>query len=77
LEESHFLPETEIDVDWITEIDSKYRLVLLAAKRSKQLQRGAKPRIYSSAKKTTRVALEEVRRGLVRYQPLVKPLKAD
>jgi DNA-directed RNA polymerase subunit omega len=71
------MPETDNDVDWTTEIDCKYRLVLLAAKRSKQLQRGAKPRIYSSAKKTTRVALEEVRRGLVRYQPLIKPLKAD
>jgi DNA-directed RNA polymerase subunit omega len=71
------MPETDNDVDWTTEIDSKYRLVLLAAKRSKQLQRGAKPRIYSSAKKTTRVALEEVRRGLVRYQPLVKPLRAE
>jgi DNA-directed RNA polymerase subunit omega len=70
------MPE-DIDDNWTTEIDSKYRLVLLAAKRSKQLQRGAKPRIYSSAKKTTRVALEEVRRGLVRYQPLVKPLKAE
>ena len=69
--------EADDEVDWTTKIDSKYRLVLLAAKRSKQLQRGAKPRIYSSAKKTTRVALEEVRRGLVRYQPLVKPLKAD
>ena len=68
------MAEADNDVDWTTEIDSKYRLVLLAAKRSKQLQRGAKPRIYSSAKKTTRVALEEVRRGLVRYQPLVKPL---
>jgi DNA-directed RNA polymerase omega subunit len=31
-------PDTE---DWTTEIDSKYRLVLLAAKRCKQLQRGA------------------------------------
>ena len=71
------MPEPENEVDWTTEIDSKYRLVLLAAKRSKQLQRGARPRIYSSAKKMTRVALEEVRRGLVRYQPLVKPLKAD
>ena len=70
------MPE-DIEVDWTTEIDSKYRLVLLAAKRSKQLQRGAKPRIYSLAKKTTRVALEEVRRGLVRYQPLIKPLKAE
>ena len=27
------------------EIDSKYRLIILAAKRSKQLQRGARPRI--------------------------------
>jgi DNA-directed RNA polymerase subunit omega len=71
------MPETDEDDNWTTEIDSKYRLVLLAAKRSKQLQRGAKPRIYSSAKKTTRVALEEVRRGLVKYQPLVKPLKAE
>jgi DNA-directed RNA polymerase omega subunit len=71
------MPETDDEVNWTTEIDSKYRLVLLAAKRSKQLQRGAKPRIYSSAKKTTRVALEEVRRGLVRYQPLVKPLKPE
>lgn len=71
------MPEADNEVSWTTDIDSKYRLVLLAAKRSKQLQRGAKPRIYCSAKKTTRVALEEVRRGLVRYQPLVKPLKAE
>ena len=71
------MPEIDNDADWTTEVDSKYRLVLLAAKRSKQLQRGAKPRIYSSAKKTTRVALEEVRRGLVRYLPLVKPLKSE
>jgi DNA-directed RNA polymerase subunit omega len=77
LEENLFMPETDEEDNWTTEIDSKYRLVLLAAKRSKQLQRGAKPRIYSSAKKTTRIALEEVRRGLVRYQPLVKPLKAE
>jgi DNA-directed RNA polymerase omega subunit len=71
------MPEIDNEADWTTEVDSKYRLVLLAAKRSKQLQRGAKPRIYSSAKKTTRVALEEVKRGLVRYLPLVKPLKAE
>ena len=57
---------------WTTEIDSKYRLVLLAAKRSKQLQKGAKPRVHSSAKKAIRVALEEVRRGLVQYQTLEK-----
>jgi len=71
------MPEADNGLDWTTEIDSKYRLVLLAARRSKQLQRGARARIYSSANKTTRVAIEEVRRGLVRYQPLVKPVKVD
>jgi len=61
------------DTDWTTEIDSKYRLVLLAAKRSKQIQKGAKPRIQSMAKKPTRIALEEVNRGLIHYQQIVKP----
>jgi DNA-directed RNA polymerase subunit omega len=70
------MPETDNEQNWTTEIDSKYRLVLLAAKRSKQLQRGAKPRIFSPAKKTTRVALEEVRRGLIQYQRIAKPVKA-
>jgi DNA-directed RNA polymerase omega subunit len=34
------MPEADKEMDWTTEIDSKYRLVLLAAKRSKQLQMG-------------------------------------
>jgi DNA-directed RNA polymerase subunit omega len=67
----------EENEEWTTQIDSKYRLVLLAAKRSKQLQRGAKPRIISVAKKTTRVALEEVQRGLIQYQVIVKPPKSE
>ena len=51
------------------EIDSKYRLIILAAKRSKQLQRGARPRIdIDPAKhKPTRIALEEVVQGRVRF----------
>ncbi|HKO61815.1 MAG TPA: DNA-directed RNA polymerase subunit omega [Pyrinomonadaceae bacterium] len=50
-------------------IDSKYRLIILAAKRSKQLQRGAHPRIDIDAlkHKNTRVALEEVMRGRVKF----------
>jgi DNA-directed RNA polymerase omega subunit len=50
-------------------IDSKYRLIILAAKRSKQLQRGARPRIDIDAlkHKNTRVALEEVMRGRVNF----------
>jgi DNA-directed RNA polymerase subunit omega len=51
------------------EIDSKYRLIILAAKRSKQLQRGARPRIDIDAlkHKNTRIALEEVMRGRVNF----------
>lgn len=52
------------------EIDSKYRLIIVAAKRSKQLQRGAKPRIEidSQKHKPTRIALEEVIRGRVPFR---------
>jgi DNA-directed RNA polymerase omega subunit len=52
------------------EIDSKYRLIILAAKRSKQLQRGARPRIDIDAlkHKNTRIALEEVMRGRVNFK---------
>jgi DNA-directed RNA polymerase subunit omega len=51
------------------EIDSKYRLIILAAKRSKQLQRGARPRIEidPSKHKPTRIALEEIIQGTVLF----------
>jgi len=51
------------------EIDSKYRLIILAAKRSKQLQRGARPRIEidQTKHKPTRIALEEVIQGTVKF----------
>jgi DNA-directed RNA polymerase subunit omega len=66
------MPEDNDDEKWTTKIDSKYRLVLLAAKRSKQIQKGARPRLQTSAKKPTRVALEEVQRGLITYQQVIK-----
>jgi DNA-directed RNA polymerase omega subunit len=51
------------------EIDSKYRLIILAAKRSKQLQRGARPRIEidPTKHKPTRIALEEVLQGTIQF----------
>jgi DNA-directed RNA polymerase subunit omega len=50
-------------------IDSKYRLILVAAQRSKQLQRGARPRVEmdTARHKPTRIALEEVQRGKVDF----------
>jgi DNA-directed RNA polymerase subunit omega len=61
--------EETVDATQAPEIDSKYRLIILAAKRSKQLQRGARPRIDIDAlkHKNTRIALEEVMRGRVNF----------
>ena len=52
------------------EIDSTYRLIILAAQRSKQLQRGARPRIGidPTKHKLTRIALEEIIQGKVPFR---------
>ena len=52
------------------EMDSKYRLIIVAAKRSKQLQRGARPRINIDPlkHKPTRIALEEVQQGKINFE---------
>lgn len=54
--------------DW-PGIDSRFRLVLVAAQRSKQIQRGARPRVAADTKRRrpTSIALEEVRLGLVPF----------
>jgi DNA-directed RNA polymerase subunit omega len=62
------MPDEKDEGMWTTEIDSKYRLVLLAARRSKQIQKGAKPRVQTQAKKPVRIAIEEVQGGLVQYE---------
>jgi DNA-directed RNA polymerase subunit omega len=53
-------------------IDSKYRKILIAAKRSKQIQQGAMPRVNMADSKATRVALEEVERGLINFEIIEK-----
>jgi DNA-directed RNA polymerase omega subunit len=55
----------------VHEIDSKYRLILLAAQRSKQLQRGANIRIDNMdlrKHKPTRIAMEEVKQNKVFFE---------
>jgi DNA-directed RNA polymerase subunit omega len=63
------LDETEVEGSGAPPVDSKYRIIILAAKRSKQLQRGASPRIEIDPQKhkPTRIALEEVMRGRVQF----------
>lgn len=50
------------------EIDSKFRFVILAAKRAKQLLHGAKPKIKSKSKNPIRIAQKEVRDGLIDFE---------
>lgn len=54
------------------EIDSKYRMILLAAQRSKQLQRGAISRtdIDLRKHKATRVAMRELEEHRVNFKIL-------
>jgi len=47
---------------------SAYRFIIVAAKRARQLQNGARSMLLTTtSKKPTVVAMEEVRRGLVQY----------
>lgn len=46
-------------------LDSKFRFILVAARRARQLQSGAKPLIQAPSKRSTRVAQQEVGAGLV------------
>ena len=46
---------------------SMYRYIIVAAKRARQLQGGARPVLPTTAKKATTIAIEEARRGLVKY----------
>ena len=58
---------------------STYRFIIVAAKRARQLQGGARSFLPTTSKKPTIAAMEEVRRGLVKYedsnrdQPVVIP----
>jgi len=58
------------------DIDSKFRYVILAAMRAKQLLGGAKPRIKSKSKNLIRIAQEEVKQGLVDYE-IIKAAKEE
>ena len=67
--------EVETQNDEKPVMDSKYRLIIVAAQRSKQLQRGARPRVEMDIQrhKPTRVALEEVQQGVITFNSTEKP----
>jgi DNA-directed RNA polymerase omega subunit len=62
-------------------IESRFLFVDVAALRAKQLRRGAQPRLGEEVQaphKAERVAMEEVKRGLVYYDvPPAKPIEEE
>ena len=50
--------------------ESKFRMILLAAKRARQIQSGAKPLVHTTARKPTRIAQDEIKAGVLPYEVL-------
>lgn len=61
------------------DIDSKYRMILLAAQRSKQIQRGALPRVEMDPRKRkpTRIAMKEFQDRKVNFKILESDKKDE
>ncbi len=48
--------------------DNRFLKVLIAALRAKQIHKGARPLVQTSNTRATRIALEEVERGLISFE---------
>ncbi len=58
------------------DIDSKFRFVIVATKRAKELLGGAKPKIKSKSKNPIRIAQNEVSQGLIDFE-ILKPKEEE
>jgi DNA-directed RNA polymerase subunit omega len=56
---------------------STYRYIIVAAKRARQLQNGARSFLPTTSKKPTITSMEEVRRGLVKYDDPMRLLPEE
>lgn len=50
------------------EIDSKFRFVIIAAKRSRELMKGSSAKINTKYKNPVKIAQEEISRGYIKYK---------
>jgi hypothetical protein len=64
-----------------TKVDSKFRFILLAARRAEQVMRGARPKIQYRSAKVARGAMEEILGNAVAWDygpaPLPQPTEAE
>lgn len=56
---------------------STYRFIIVAAKRARQLQAGARSVLPTTSKKPTVTSMEEVRRGLVKYDDPTRHIEEE
>jgi DNA-directed RNA polymerase subunit omega len=52
------------------DIGSKYRFIIIAAERAKQLQNNARPKMKTRSTKPAFIAMRELEEGLVKYEVL-------
>ena len=52
------------------DIGSKYRFIIIAAERAKQLQNNAKPKVKIKSTKPAFIAMRELEEGLIHYEIL-------
>jgi DNA-directed RNA polymerase subunit K/omega len=62
--------ERAIPLKELGNVDSKYRFVIIASKRAKELLKGAKTRLKTKARNPIRIAQTEVKLGLVEFEIL-------
>ncbi len=65
-------------MEQVAGFDSNYRFILVAAKRARQLQSGAKPQIDTNSRKACRIAQDEIKAGKIKWDiPTVEKSAAD
>lgn len=57
-------------IDIPDEYDSKFRFILVAAERAKQLQNGYPPKIDEKSPKPAHIAIQEAQQGLITWEVL-------
>ena len=57
----HKIPDT---------FDSKFRFIVVASERARQIQGGAPPRLDTGSRKSAYIAIKEVEKGLVDFEIL-------
>jgi DNA-directed RNA polymerase subunit K/omega len=60
-----------------TIVENNFLKVLIVTQRAKQIQKGGRPRIEMRDRRATRIALEEVERGLIGFDFLDAPLSPE